>query len=211
MKIHYLFVVCAAVGLGAALHFQKSPRPSQPVAPATMARAEHKPALELASASQLPQQSAPFTGTRSTAQQRRLTEAPQDPVTEQPSVAANQADVPVDLEEARRQSEALMRGHLSVVAASHGSEARDQRWSNEVGASLQAAFSTEELAGTAVQSIDCRTTTCRIEMQDDGSGDLPAKLPMLAVQMAGSLPNMIAERIDQPDGKMSLVVYLSQP
>jgi hypothetical protein len=103
-----------------------------------------------------------------------------------------------------------MREHLSAVAASYGSEARDQRWSNEVGESLRAAFSTEELAGTAVQSIDCRTTTCRIEMQDDGSGNLPALLPMLAVQMAGSLPNVTAERIDQPDGKSSMVVYMSR-
>jgi hypothetical protein len=211
MKIHYSIVLLAAAGVAAALYFQRTPQASEPAGQSQLARAERAPPRAHQSAGQLPVQSDEFKPIRPKSGQSRATAFERPARTELLTSAANPPDVQAELEARRAESEALMRAHLSAVAANHGSEARDQRWSNDVSASLQAALSTEELAGTDVQSIDCRTTTCRIELQDDGSGDLPAKLPMLAVQMAGSLPNMVAERIDQPDGQMTVVVYLSRP
>jgi hypothetical protein len=112
--------------------------------------------------------------------------------------------------QALAENQARMKEHVASVAASFATEARDQRWSNDVGESLRTTLGSDELAAMAVQNIDCRTTTCRIEVQDDGSGSLQTLVPMLAVQMAASLPNLIAERIDQPNGKTAMVLYMSR-
>jgi hypothetical protein len=47
-------------------------------------------------------------------------------------------------------------------------------------------------------------------MQDDGTGKAASTIPMLAVQMAGALPNLIADRIEQSNGKAMIVLYLSR-
>jgi hypothetical protein len=124
--------------------------------------------------------------------------------------SAESADGREGLENLRRESEQRAKEHIAAVAASFGREIRDQRWSTDMGEALRNTLATEELASANVQAIDCRTKTCRVELQDDGTGRMQALVPMLAVQMAESLPNLTAEQVPGPNGTMATVLYLSR-
>lgn len=99
--------------------------------------------------------------------------------------------------------------HVATVAASFSSETRDQTWANEVGIALESALATEELKSLSLQSIDCRTKTCRVEIDEDASV-LAGALPHLALQMAGTLPNMVSQRTERQNGSATVVLYMSR-
>jgi hypothetical protein len=47
-------------------------------------------------------------------------------------------------------------------------------------------------------------------LRDDGSGRLSKAMPMLAQQLAGTLPTVTANNIAQADGSSTVVLYLSR-
>jgi hypothetical protein len=96
------------------------------------------------------------------------------------------------------------------VAASFRSEPLDPPFALMTAESLRGVLASDELARMPVQAIDCRAKTCRVEIQDDGSGIVPLKLPMLMVRMADTLPNVSAQRIEQPSGRATMVLYMSK-
>jgi hypothetical protein len=71
-------------------------------------------------------------------------------------------------------------------------------------------LSTDEVGGIQADNIDCRSDSCRVEVRDDGSGSLSKSMPMLAQQLAGTLPTITANNISQPNGESAVVLYLSR-
>jgi hypothetical protein len=122
-----------------------------------------------------------------------------------PPVLDPRADAAV-LAEAERQFDE----HTAAVAATFSDEPRDPAFALATSDSLRVALDSDELAKMPVQTIDCRTKTCRVEIGDDGSGVVPQVLPMLMVRMADSLPNVIAQRVEQPNGRATMVLYMSK-
>jgi hypothetical protein len=100
--------------------------------------------------------------------------------------------------------------HLIEIGAQFTREDLDQRWANDTGIALEGALASEELKTLAVRNIDCRTKTCRIEVEDDGDSTTLGALPFLAMRMADTLPNMVSQRVDQPDGRATVVLYMSR-
>jgi len=49
-----------------------------------------------------------------------------------------------------------------------------------------------------------------VELHDDGSGSLGKSMPMLAQQLAGTLPTATANTIAEPGGGSTVVLYLSR-
>jgi type IV secretory pathway VirB10-like protein len=209
MRNHHRIVLCAALGFGAGFYIHSINHQKAPNAESMSTRTERAPA-QVPIETRLQSTPADFVTARAMVAGSPADSRQQLPTREVPSDAVNAADPRASLEEERAKGELRWKEHVAAVAASFAREARDQRWSNEVAESLRATFGSEELAAATVQSIDCRTSTCRVEVQDDGSGKLPMIVPMLAVQMAGSLPNLVAEHIDQPNGKMMMVLYMSR-
>jgi hypothetical protein len=210
MRNHHWIVLCAALGFGAGFYTHSINRQKARIAESMSTRTERAPAQVQAIETRLQSTPADFANARAMVAGSPADSRQQLPTREVPSDAVNAADPRASLEEERAKGELRWKEHVAAVAASFAREARDQRWSNEVGESLRATFGSEELAAATVHSIDCRTNTCRVEVQDDGSGKLPMIVPMLAVQMARSLPNLVAEHIDQPNGKMVMVLYMSR-
>jgi hypothetical protein len=106
--------------------------------------------------------------------------------------------------------EQRVQDHITEVATGFAGEGRDQRWANEAGSAIESALATSELKAFAVQSIDCRTKTCRVEVEDDGSAGASGALPQLALQIAGALPNIVTQRIERQSGRATVVLYMSR-
>jgi hypothetical protein len=108
------------------------------------------------------------------------------------------------------EQEQRVQDHITEVATGFAGEARDQRWANDTGLALESALASQELKALAVQSIDCRSKTCRVELEDDGSAVVSGAFPLLALQMAGTLPNIVSQRIERQNGRATVVLYMSR-
>jgi hypothetical protein len=108
------------------------------------------------------------------------------------------------------EQEQRLQDHITEVATGFEGETRDQRWANDAGIALESALASQELKALSVQSIDCRTKTCRVEVEDDGSAAASGALPQLALQMAGTLPNIVSQRIERQNGRATVVLYMSR-
>jgi hypothetical protein len=100
--------------------------------------------------------------------------------------------------------------HTAQIAATFSNELRDPRFAIVAGEGLRTMLDNQEFASMPVQNIDCRSVTCRVEINDDGSGAVSQALPMLAVRMAETLPNIIAQRLEQPNGRATMVLFMSK-
>jgi hypothetical protein len=216
MRVHHWITIgVAAAGFAAALSFHSRPAPigyvEQPVSTRAVRYPEQPFAMSPAASADdlIPAQGAALRFNAEAAR-ARAEKAQSGPGAAAPAEIPNPDELRARMDADRAQAETRMRDHLATVAAGFAAEARDQRWSNDVGESIRHALSGEEFTGAGVQSVDCRTKTCRIEMQDDGTGKAASTIPMLAVQMAGALPNLIADRIEQSNGKAMIVLYLSR-
>ena len=99
---------------------------------------------------------------------------------------------------------------MEAVDALFRQQAIDPTWSANTSASIRSALNSEEVGGIQADNIDCRSESCRVELRDDGSGSLSKSMPMLAQQLAGTMPNITANNITQPNGDSTLVLYLSR-
>jgi hypothetical protein len=55
--------------------------------------------------------------------------------------------------------------------------------------------------------VDCRSHICRVEIPDHGSEELHKGMPVLPLEVARALPNVIADRLEGPNGA-TVVLYL---
>ena len=108
--------------------------------------------------------------------------------------------------EAAREQEA----RIATVDAAFRKQAIDPTWSAGTSSAIQNALRSDQVGGVQAQNIDCRSDTCRVELHDDGSGSLSKSMPMLAQQLAGTLPTATANTIAEPGGGSTVVLYLSR-
>ena len=100
--------------------------------------------------------------------------------------------------------------HVAEIAAIFERELRDQKWADGTRDSIEATLARGELTQVKLKSIDCRTSTCRLEIQEDIHNKLSTLLPLLALQLADKLPNVTAQRLDQGDGRATMVLFMSR-
>jgi hypothetical protein len=109
------------------------------------------------------------------------------------------------------QAKAQYRQHMHEVDAAFLDEPRDPSWSANTSELIQRAFADDGVPGGLVRNVECRSRTCRVELEDDGSGQLGKSLPLFAQQVGQVLPNISADHVDEPDGRTITVLYMSQP
>jgi len=136
-------------------------------------------------------------------EQSRLTSATQ--ATSAPAEPAN----PEEMQEQRAADLESHRVYMSEVAQRFAAETIDQRWAAQASQRVNTALYDHEALRTAARDIECRTQTCRVTIDDDGSGMLSRRLPSLALSLVDVLPTISAERVDQGNGRSAMFLYMS--
>lgn len=90
-------------------------------------------------------------------------------------------------------------------------QADDPRWSQSAAASVRTALGqAHDSMRNQVRSIECRSQTCRVEI-NAGPGDPAAlDLPVVIARLGQVLPNVTAGQVDQGNGRTATVLYMSR-
>jgi hypothetical protein len=75
---------------------------------------------------------------------------------------------------------------------------------------VQEAFAAEDTLLTAVQALECRSATCRVEIAEDDTGAVAKAMPLVLQQLASTLPHVIANQVEDGAGNRSVRLYLSR-
>jgi hypothetical protein len=99
--------------------------------------------------------------------------------------------------------------YMAGIAQAFGSEKVDSVWAGNASSRVNATFEADEALRSVTHNVACRQQTCRVEIDDDGSGKLNHTLPLIALGLADVLPSIAAERVDQGNGHSTMVLYMS--
>lgn len=172
---------------------------------------------------------APAAGESSNAAHSAAATAAQAPASDelqqmQAQVAALQAQVaglkgrdanaPVSPEEGRRRNQEDERRHAAYVAriqSEFALEPVDPRWSSNATSRLWNSLNQSQDMRAAARDVQCRSTMCRVEMSDDGSGAIDKHLPLWAQQFADTMPRMVGQTTRNQRGGAERVLYLMSP
>ena len=128
-------------------------------------------------------------------------ERPQDhPV----SLSASHQRDAVNLDKARR----VQQRRAASIEAAFRNEKVNARWSRETEEILRTAFDRgDEILRGQVRGIECRSQSCRIEIDDRANASLQKSLPFIAEHLAPTLPNMTAAQSTQ---SLTTLLYFSR-
>lgn len=96
---------------------------------------------------------------------------------------------------------------IATTEASFQAEVRDDAWSSEKASTLRDAAGTMGALGGTLRAVECRSKTCRVEMRDDPATS--AEFHRFVRACTRTFPKIIADHVDEPQGKASYVLYLT--
>jgi len=99
--------------------------------------------------------------------------------------------------------------HIAAGDAAFKAEPGGPGWAGSATDLLRARSVSEKVIRAAVKQIDCRSTTCRVEMVDDQKGEFARRLPVFLQGVSNVFPMGQARTVDNADGTKTLSVYLS--
>jgi hypothetical protein len=112
---------------------------------------------------------------------------------------------------ARQEAERTERMRIASAESAFRGEKQDTRWDQTTTASVRSALTqADENLRQQVRSIECRSQTCRLEINAEAAGALDRDLPMVLSRLGDTLPKITAGQIDQGNGRMATVLYLSK-
>lgn len=112
---------------------------------------------------------------------------------------------------ARLEAEQVERQRIASTEAAFRDEKEDPRWSQGTVASVRAAFGeADEPLRNRVNSVECRSQSCRVMIGGDTGGPAGQDLSSVMMRLAATLPKATAGQIDQGDGRPATVLYLSR-
>ncbi|UOD31984.1 hypothetical protein INH39_10100 [Massilia violaceinigra] len=87
----------------------------------------------------------------------------------------------------------------------------DHAWSSQASAAVRAALARAN-AGLEpqVRVLECRTRTCRVEVNPASADLLESALPAVLANLGSTLPNMTATQVGSGDGSEATVLYLTR-
>jgi hypothetical protein len=127
------------------------------------------------------------------------------------SGASSSAQPPTELTtEAERAVEAERhRVYMVGVAQAFAAEQVDLKWAGYASSRLVTTLQEDDVLRTAAHDFECRQQTCRLQIEDDGSGKLSQRLTMMSLRLMDVFPSATAELVDQGNGRNALVLYMS--
>lgn len=119
------------------------------------------------------------------------------------------AEVVVTPEELARQKQEW-HDRMAETALNYEAEVRDPAWARETHAAITQALERLPAVSKGVQSVECRSETCRIEVANDHQPGFDKELPLLPLSVTGRLPTTRYDYVTQPDGSAHTILYLSR-
>jgi hypothetical protein len=111
---------------------------------------------------------------------------------------------------ARAAAERQRQEQLAVIEATFWREPTDRRWANETAEVVQEVLASDDVGQLAVQSLECRSHTCRVDLADDDTGELAKLLPLFGLQLAETLPYVTVNQVVNGNGSTSTILYMSR-
>lgn len=101
--------------------------------------------------------------------------------------------------------------YVATLQASFKLEPVDPRWSTATTSRVWDAINASETMRGAARGVECRASSCRIEIRDDGSGRVGKDLPLWSQQFTDVLPRMVGQTVVDQNGQSAMVLYLMGP
>jgi len=119
---------------------------------------------------------------------------------------------------AQAQEERQRLQEMDALESQFRQEPADTVWSSRTSSQVDEALAGIAVTPAGVRDLECRARTCRVEIagnavaaqDDDDPASLDKGLPLLAQQLAGSLPSLTAFQVDDGHGGMNTVLYFSR-
>ncbi|MFM8331663.1 MAG: hypothetical protein ACKN9T_08235 [Candidatus Methylumidiphilus sp.] len=112
---------------------------------------------------------------------------------------------PIAQAEAERQRQEQM----AAVEANFRGEAADRSWSERTTATVQHALAGQVAIQSSLRSVECRSSTCRVELSGGNAAALDKSLPLFANRLTESLPSVTVNQVEDGAGGVTTVLYLS--
>jgi len=132
------------------------------------------------------------------------------PVPTPTAAPAETAPSTLTLEQQRAESEQRWHDHMAEVALNFDQEPRDPRWAASTSQVVASALERDATLAALAGPIDCRTNSCRLEVERDADGTVDKELPLFLNSLVAALPEMEAEHA-VIDGKPRYTLYLKAP
>lgn len=110
-------------------------------------------------------------------------------------------------QERRAYHDQKWREHMANVAAAFEVEPRDPSWATVAKQALESALAREPVLRELAGDIDCRTSTCRLDLRRDADGKVDKQLPVMLNTLWETLPEMEAKEATV-DGQSTYTLYL---
>lgn len=120
---------------------------------------------------------------------------------------------PPRLETESKTDEQLQAEHdeyMAGIERSFEREPRNQLWSSETAQRLRQTLEAEPLMLAALRGIECRLSSCRMELQDDGSAAFSDSFPAVLHHVGAILPEAHFDHAELAGGAQLHTLYLSK-
>jgi hypothetical protein len=189
----------AVVAIGCAALLAEMARGSPAPAPAPVRAASGAPTV--ASGSAAPEQAGTAVVARAHAADVRPQDRPPAEKDDEPPRELTRA-------EKRAADRELHAAYIADVADAYEREPADPAWSASTTSRVWDTIRQTDFMRGAARAVECRSRSCRIEVDDDGTGVLHKHLPVFGQQFADVLPVMAGQPVRGEDGRERMVLYL---
>lgn len=128
---------------------------------------------------------------------------------EEQQAASAQEDIVLEFKNRAEQADAALAEKRLLRHQSYFAEGVDPNWSVPAVSRIQESLAALP-AGVQVSSVDCRESTCRLEVNFESEMDLGMFLLEFAVQVHEDLPGMVVFNDTASDGALASEVYLTR-
>jgi hypothetical protein len=140
---------------------------------------------------------------------RELVAEQKAPAPSMPAAAEPEAFDPAALQARREESARRWKEHMAEVAMAFEQEPPDRNFAVTSQAAVDRALASHPTIQASAGKLDCRARTCRIEIRDDGSGQLGKQLPLFLQAVGQTLSRAQADHVAGEHGQKTMLLYLT--
>lgn len=121
---------------------------------------------------------------------------------------AQTIESPEEVFAARTEAAQRAEDRLGAIEAAFLGEPTDRSWSADTSMAIDEALQSEQLRGTNVRSVECRSTMCRVEVAHDDPRKRMEFGLWLPAKLGGVLPTFITKEVDEGEGVTGSILFL---
>jgi len=108
------------------------------------------------------------------------------------------------------EEEAVIAERLEYFDSYINSESQDISWAAEAEQTIYNAFNSQELLGSQIATVDCRSTLCRAEIDHNSMSDLMNFKLEFASKVSSMLPKGSMQHIESSSGRQKTIVFMAR-